>query len=180
MELNDLKSTWDTLQTQKTSLSEITDMLSENRHPVLKNIKKQFIIELVGWCLFLSCYYTMLDGNEKPIWINILLVLSIIFPLIHNLLWFRLSSYLILGENIRTSLKIYLAKVKTFASISIISRQVYLLGLLYFLTYGLSFDKQKYMLFSLISLIILIQLYITVRMWTLRYKKLQNSLRSFI
>lgn len=154
-------------------------MLSENKHPVLKDIRKQLTIEIIGWGIFLLCYYSMFDGDKKPVWINILLVLSILLPITHNLMGYRSAKYLVQGTNIHESLKNYLSKVKIYAIISIISRQIYLTGLLLFFTYGLSFNRSRYILLVAVLLIFLIQLIISCRIWAKRLKSLGNSLNSF-
>jgi len=179
MEFNELKSTWNTVRTPTISTTEIQAMLSENRHPVLKGIRKQLTIEIIGWCIFLSCYYTLFDGNLKPLWINILLVLSVLLPLIHNLMGYRFAKYLVHGANIHESLKNYLSKVKIYAIISIISRQIYLAGLLLFFTYGLSFTTSRYVLLAVISLVFLIQLLLSGRIWAKRLKNLGNAIAIF-
>ena len=94
MELTELKQVWDTVEIPVKSTDDIKLMLSENNHPVLKKIRKQLTIEIIGWSVFLICYYSMFDGDHKPIWINIILVVSVLLPLIHNLLGYRLAKYL--------------------------------------------------------------------------------------
>jgi len=179
MELNELKSTWNTVKTPTISTSEIQIMLSENKHPILKEIRKQLTIEIIGWCIFLMCYYSMFDGDKKPAWINILIILSVLLPITHNLMGYRFSKYLVQGANIQESLKNYLSKVKIYAIISIISRQIYLTGLLLFFTFGLSFSANKYISMAVICLVFLIQLLISCRIWVKRLRKLGDSLKSF-
>ncbi|KIO76122.1 hypothetical protein TH53_16735 [Pedobacter lusitanus] len=179
MELNDIKSTWNTTKTPEMSETAIQAMLSENKHPVLKGIRKQLTIELLGWGIFLSCYYTMFDGNLKPMWVNILLILSVLFPILHNLTGYRFAKYLIHGTSLRESLKNYLSKVKIYAVIAVISRQIYLTGLLLFFTYGLSFNTSRYLSLTVITLIFLVQLWLSVRLWTKRLNHLRNSLITF-
>jgi hypothetical protein len=179
MELNELKSTWNTVKTPTISTSEIQIMLAENKHPILKEIRKQLTIEIIGWFIFLMCFYSMFDGDKKPAWINILLILSVLLPIIHSLMGYRFAKYLVQGANIQESLKNYLAKVKIYAIISIISRQIYLTGLLLFFTFGLSFNTSKYILLAVIGLIFLIQLFISCKIWAKRLKTLGNSLQSF-
>jgi len=179
MEFNELKSTWNTVKMPAISITEIQRMLSENKHPVLKDIRKQLTIEMIGWCLFLACYYSMFDGDKKPVWINILLVLSILLPIIHHLMGYRFAKYLVHGTNIQESLKNYLSKVKRYAIISIISRQIYLVGLLLFFTYGLSFNTSKSAPLIGIGIVFLIQLIISCRIWANRLRSLGKSLNSF-
>jgi len=176
MEFNELKSTWNTVKTPEISPTEIQKMLSENRHPVLKNIRKQLTIEIIGWSISLICYYTMFDGDKKPVWINLLLVFSILLPVIHNLMGYRFAKYLVQGSNIQESLKNYLARVKRYAAISIISKQLFLIGLLLFFTYGLSFNTSKAISLVIIGVIFIIQLVLTYRIWAKRLVSLEKSI----
>jgi len=176
MEFNELKSTWNTVKTPEISPTEIQKMLSENKHPVLKNIRRQLTIEIIGWCIFLVCYYTMFDGDKKPVWINILLVLSILLPIIHNLMGYRFAKYIVRGSNIQESLKNYLVKVKRYAAISIVSKQLYLIGLLLFFTYGLNFNTSKYISLIIIGLLFIVQLVFTYRIWAKRLAGLEKSI----
>ncbi|WP_316819199.1 hypothetical protein [Pedobacter nyackensis] len=179
MEFNELKSTWNALKTPEVSTTEIQSMLSENRHPVLKDIRKQLTIEIIGWGIFLACYYSMFDGDKKPVWINVLLCLSILIPIIHNLMGYRFAKYLVQGTSIQESLKNYLSKVKVYAIVSVVSRQIYLLGLLFFFTYSINFNAGKYTLLGVIGLVFLIQFVIICRIWVKRLKSLGDSLKSF-
>ena len=179
MEFNELKATWNTVKTPQVPPKDIKKMLSENNHPVLKSIRKQLTIEIIGWSIFLVCYYTMFDGEKKTIWINMLLVIAILAPFIHSLMGYHFSKYLVWGTNIQEMLKNYLSKVKTYAIISIILRQIYLIGLLIFFSYGLSFNSNRYIVMCVIAIISVIQLVITCRLWKNRVKDLRNSFKSF-
>ena len=179
MELIDLKNAWDTAETPIKSTDNIKLMLSENRHPVLKNIKKQSTIEIIGWSIFLGCYYTMFDGYHKPLWINIILIVSVLLPLIHNLMGYWFAKYLVNGDTIRESLKNYLSKVKIYAIVSITCRFFFIIGLLVFFTYGISFNVTKFISLAIIILIFLIQLLILYRLWAKRLKRLENAITIF-
>lgn len=178
MEINELKSAWDAVKTPSVSTEEIKVMLSENRHPVLKGIRRQMTIEITGWIIFLSCYYTMFDGDMKPLWINLVLVLAILMPLIHNLLGYRFAKYPVHGTNMRESLKSYLVKIKIYAVVSVLLRQIYLAGVLWFFTYGLSFHTIKYILL-VILVIFLVQLLASCGIWAKRLKNLKDTISSF-
>ncbi|WP_460765065.1 hypothetical protein [Niabella terrae] len=179
MELNELKSIWATVNTPTISAFEIQNMLSENKHPVLKSLKKQFIIEILGWLIFIAFYYSMLDGDKKPFWVNILLVCSILLPLVHNLLGYRLSKNLVYGSSIYESLKNYQAKFKTYAFVSIISRQVYLIGLLLFLTSGIHWEYGKFLSVIFIVSFFLLQLFVMLMIWRKRLKSLERTIATF-
>ncbi|WP_437918676.1 hypothetical protein [Sphingobacterium sp. LRF_L2] len=179
MEFNQLKSTWDAVKTPSISAIEIRNMLSENKHPVLKALRKQLAIEITGWLIFIAVYYSMLDGAVKPLWINLSLIFSILLPFVHNLMGYRLSKNLIYGDNIQKSLRNFLSKVKVYAIVSIVSRQIYLVGLLLFLTYGISLNANK-LLFLIIAIsCFLIQFAVLSMIWKTRLKSLKKTITAF-
>ncbi|TJZ63197.1 hypothetical protein FAZ15_02575 [Sphingobacterium olei] len=179
MELNDIKTTWSTVESPRVSDQEIRDMASEKMHPVLSGIRKQLTIEIIAWSIFLICYYSMFDGDKKPVWINIVLVLSVLIPIIHNLLGYRIAKYPVQGTNIRESLNRYKSKVKVYAIASIITRQIYLSGFLLFFFNGVNFNPGKYISLAIIISIFLVQLFISYRIWAKRVKILGSALTSF-
>lgn len=178
MHLKEFKSTWNTIETPVFSSEEIYKMLSENNHPVIRRIRTQLTIEIIVWSIFLICYYSVFDGERKPVWINILLICSVLIPLGYNFMGYRISKYLIQGSNIRESLMNYIAKVRVFAVISIVSRQVYLMGILLFFTYGLKFNSERYMPLIVIGLIFIFQLWISCRIWNKRIENIRNAITS--
>lgn len=179
MEFNELKSTWDAVKTPSISAAEIQTMFSENKHPALKSIRKQFAIEITGWLIFIAFYYSMLDGAEKPIWVNALLIFSILLPLVHNVMGYRLSKNLIYDDTIYDSLAKFQSKVKSYAIVSIVSRQIYLLGLLTFLTYGINIHANAAISLVIIGIFFMIQLVALYMMWKKRLQSLGNTISSF-
>ncbi|MBE8720366.1 hypothetical protein [Sphingobacterium pedocola] len=180
MELNDIKTTWSTVESPRVSAQEIRAMASEKMHPSLSGIRKQLTIEIIIWSVFLICYYSMFDGDKKPVWVNVLLVLSVLIPIIHNLVGYSVAKYPVQGTNIRESLNMYQSKIKIYAIISIITRQIYLAGFLLFFTYGLSFNSSKYLSLAIIISIFLVQLFMSYRIWAKRVKNLGSALASFL
>ena len=180
MELNELKSAWNTLATPAKAEKEILSMLKENNHPVLKGIRNQLLIEIIGWSAFLLAYYTMFDGDQKPLLINLVLVVAMLFSLAHNLTGYGLAKYLMTGTSIRESLQHYLSKVKTYATISVVSRGFLWAGFLLFFTYNISFTSSKYFMLGVAIVIFLGQLTLLTRIWLTRLKRLGAALEAFI
>lgn len=179
MELDELKNAWHTVKTPDKTAADIKAMLTENNHPVLKGIRKQVIIEVAAWSVFLLCYYTMFDGDTKPVWINLVLVVSVLLPLIHNLMGYSFARYLVNGKTLKESLTIYLAKVKVYATVSIGSRVLFAAGFVLFFTYGLSFNTAKYYSVAVIGLIFLAQLWMLFRMWARRINYIKSAVQGF-
>lgn len=178
MELDELKNDWNNLKTPETPVTDIQAMLSAGNHPVLKGIRRQVITEVVGWSAFLLCYYTMFDGDRKPLWLNAVLVVSVLFPVVHSLMGYSFSRFLVNGVTLKQSLTNYLAKVKVYALVSIAARLLFAAGLLLFFTYGLSFNG-RYYLIAIIGAIFLFQVAMLGRLWARRLNSIRMAVTEF-
>lgn len=179
MELNELKTAWNNVKMPEKTAADIKAMLSENNHPVLKGIRKQIIIEVAAWSIFLVCYYTMFDGDTKPAWINIILVVSVLFPLIHNLMGYNFARYLINGSTLKESLTTYIARVKVYATVSISSRFLLAVGFILFFTYGLSLNAARCYSLAIIGLIFGFQIWMLYCIWAKRINSIKGAVQGF-
>lgn len=177
MEFDELRSMWKAIEPLPKTDEEIREMLKENRHPVLKSIRRQFVIEITGWVAFLTCYYTMFDGFTKPLFVNITLIIAIITPLIHNLYGYNFAKYLMDSSTIKSSLEGYLHKMKVYMVLSIVSRIIFLCGLMLFFSYNINFNTPKYFLLATVTLLlILIQTIFLYKIWSKRIADLGKTL----
>jgi hypothetical protein len=179
MELDELKSAWNEVKAPVTANEDILLMLKENRHPVLKGIKKQFAIELISWAIFLTCYYSMFDGAERPVVINVILVIATLIPIIHNLYGYSLAKHVIKGPNLKSSLESYLYRMKVYARTSIITRVLFISGLLIFFTYKVSFTSMNYYWLAAILLTVAIQVVLLRKIWMKRLNILKEVMEDF-
>lgn len=180
MELDQLKADWNSIAVPAKKTEEMQLMLRENRHPVLKGIRRQLTIEIVGWSVFLLCYYSMFDGQDKPWFVNLLLIASIFFAIVHNLIGYRFSKYLIKGADIKTSLENYLLKIKVYAFTSVAARIGFVAGFLLFFSYNISFNETKFYLMVVVLLGFLVQLTLLAILWNRRIRKLMAAVAAFL
>jgi hypothetical protein len=178
MKLDELKSAWKDITVTAKTNEEVLLMLTENKHPVLRKIRKQLALECIAYLIFLLCYYTMFDGGTRPLFINLLLVASVLFPLIHNLTGYRIAKYLINGTAIRESIQHYYKKMKRYAFISICSRVLFMSGLVLFFTYGLHLKRDAYFSLAGMMLIFLVQLFLLYRLWSKRLHQIGITIGS--
>lgn len=177
MELENLKSEYQNAGKALLSKANIQKMILENNHPVLKGIRIQLLTETVLWAIFLAVYYNIFDGHLKsPLW-NVLLVVSVIFILVHNVLGFQIISNPINGESILESLKNYQIKIKNYAVISIATRVLAIALLLGYFVSTIAFTKEKLFSLGFISLIIPVQIYLLHRVWAKRKSRINNMLQ---
>ncbi|MCW3091161.1 MAG: hypothetical protein JWP81_2230 [Ferruginibacter sp.] len=173
MEQDQLKSAWNNLGGENKKKEELKKMISENRHPVLKGIRLQMIIEMVAWIFFLVFYYDMFDGEQKPFYLNILLVTAVLLLLTHSFLGYLSAKKPVNGNDLKQSLVNYLAKIRRYALISVASRAFSFVCLLFFFTATISFTTQKYWLLGIILVILGLQVFFLSRIWGSRIKKIQ-------
>ncbi|TKC06298.1 hypothetical protein [Pedobacter frigoris] len=179
MELDELKSDWKNIPIPDKTKEQFSVMLKENNHPVLKGIRKQLVIEIAGWTAFLICYYSMFDGDQKPLIINLILIVSILISMIHNVSGYNFARYLVDGESMLSSLENYFSKVKWFAILSVTFRIMFAIGLLSFFSYNIRFGPEKYLLVAIVIFMFLIQIFIHRRIWLRRLRLLRQTIEDF-
>ncbi|WP_140485170.1 hypothetical protein [Flavobacterium sp. GSA192] len=179
MEIDDLKSDWNAVQSIPKSEETLLLMLQENKHPVLKSIRKQIVIEVMAWSLFLMVYYSMFDGATKPFWVNLVLISTLLMPILHSIYGYHYNKYLANGSNIKVALERLYYSLKKYALIAIISRIGFVCGLLLFFSYNIHFTTAKYFLLVFIIIVFLIQLLGLYRIWRKRLSMLKSVIVTF-
>lgn len=179
MEPDNLKSAWKNMATTNRSAEALQGMIRENKHPVLKGIRRQMIIEILSWIIFLVVYYDFFDGHRKPFYVNLLLVAAVGFVLIHSVWGYLFTRNLAKGNNLIQSLENYLAGMKRYAIVSVASRVVTILALLLFFTAVIKVDTFKYLVLGGLLLVVVFQAILLSRIWLKRIKHLQESIGGF-
>ena len=179
MEIDDLKSDWNAVQSIPKSEETLLLMLQENKHPVLKSIRKQIVIEVTAWCVFLMVYYSMFDGAEKPLWVNLVLISTLLLPLLHSIYGYYYNKYLANGSNVKKALEQLYNRLKNYALFSVVVRIGFVCGLLLFFTYNIDFTTTKYYSLLVISIVFLIQLFVLYRIWNKRLKRIRATIYAF-
>jgi hypothetical protein len=181
MDLEDLKSDYKKSRVENLKTTEsLSKMKKSENHPVLKGIKKQLIFESIIWIVLLVVYYDFFDGQQKSILWNLLLVISILLLLSHNVLGYILVKNPIFGENIKESLQKYLTKIKSYSYISIASRVFAVTIFLGFLTSNAEWGINKTLLFmGLFLATITSQIYLLRKVWNKRIHSIENTISTF-
>lgn len=179
MEIDELKSEWNTVKPILRTDEALLLMLKENKHPVLKSIRKQIVIEISGWLLFLITYYSMFDGAAKPFFVNLILVLTVSLPVLHSFYGYYYNKYLADGSNVKQALEQLYNRLKNFALIAIIARVGFISGLLLFFTFSIHFTTAKYFLLAFILFVFSIQLFGLYQVWVQRLRLLREIIIGF-
>lgn len=169
MNLDELKWSNSTFASEEISKEKLIDMLSVNKHPVMKRIKIQLIIESIAWTSFLAIYYDFFDGHLRTWDWNVLLIVAIGLLLIHNLLGYQVTNNPINGINILDSLRNYLNKIRKYAYLSISARIFAVIVMFgYFSSTIDAFEVRHYWSLGFVLMLVSIQAYILWRVWSKR------------
>lgn len=179
MEGNALQSAWQQMSAGQRSNTELHAMMKESTHPVLKRIRKQLIIETIAFTAFLFVYYDFFDGDRKPVYANVLLVSAMVLVILHNILGYIMAKRSIDGDNLKQSLQHQLAKMKTYAVLSIAARILMVNCLLLFFASVITFTTQKNWLLAGIIAIMTVQLVLLAAIWLKRIRQMKTTINHF-
>jgi hypothetical protein len=177
MELDDMKSYWQQLPAESTRPEALKQMVKENRHPVLKGIRRQLVIEMVGWLIFLIVFYDFFDGHKRSLYLNLLVIGAGIFVVAHNAFGYLMARNLKAAGNLASTLSRYLTRTKTYAIISVASRVASTTAILMFLTDTIHFTKEKYVILAGVVVLFAIQIGLLIRLWIKRIMNLEASIQ---
>lgn len=179
MENDELKSLWKDLKTPKKDENELSTMLKEQNHPVLRSIRRQAIFEFLALAAFLFCYYTMFDGNKKPLLINLILVFAITFNMLNHLKIYRLQQNFRGGSNLLNDVSSFAKKLKTSQIQTIMSKVILTIGMILFFTDGIELNEKKWYAIAFIVVIFILQLLLLNKIWQKRIAQIKLNIQDF-
>lgn len=179
MEIDNLKSAWQEISTPQKNEEELNLMLKKNSHPILASIKKQIVIEALGFTAFLFCYFTMFDGADKPLAVNLIIIAAILLQLFYGYKGYLMQSGFKSSTNLNNDLESFATKLKSYRMEVMLARVFFAIGVIAFFTYNINFSANKFWALAFIILIFSVQLGFLYRIWTKRINRLELVLEEF-
>lgn len=179
MELNELKSGWQNAGGNYRTEADLERMTKLNQHPTLKRIRIKMIIETVVLSFFLVVYYDWFDGDQKPLYANLLLFAGVLLYIFNDVIGYISLAKPVMKENLRSSVQHLLSKVKRLSILSLVISFFYSVCLLAFFLSVVTFTKEKS--FILLGMIlVLVQLtHISYKVWRNWILKLELQVNDF-
>ena len=179
MEQDTLKSMWKDMNNTPKDREALRSMMLERKHPELKHIRRQLIIETVAFTAFLFVYYDFFDGDRKPFYANVLLLGAMLLVIVHNVAGYILTKRRIKDGNIKQSLENHLFKMKVYAVVSVASRVLAAGCLLLFFTSAITFNMGKYWLLAGVIAVFIVQISLLSRIWLTRIRQMKDTVNGF-
>jgi hypothetical protein len=175
--MDPLKSAWNDTPTPSRSLPELQAIVDRQTSPVMKEIKRQLVIEITGYALFLLIYYDFFDGDKKPLYLNALLVTAVLLLLVHNVTGYTLAKTPAAGNNLLESLRKQLRKIKKYAAISVTSRVFAFAGIFSFFLLNIQWNSHKYFALAAIAVLLPLQQYLLRKIWAGRIRRISGAVK---
>lgn len=171
-----LKSAWQQLPGGEKQPQELHGMLQEGRHPVLRQLRRQVVIESLLFSAFLAVYYNMFDGHRRPFWVNALLVTGVLLVVLHGLTGYFNAKRPVKEAGLQQALAARLGQLRNFAVWSVALRLVSTACILLFFTYGITFTMEKEIMLGWAALVLVVQFALLIMLWRRRIRRLGGAL----
>lgn len=172
MDINDLKSEWQSAGNSSVDVEKLKLMTKVNQHPALKKLRTELFFDTLILTAFLVFFYDGFDGNKKPILVNAFLIASILIYIGNNVFGYILIKNPVKAENILASLEQHVVVLKRLSVTTIIASVLYATTFTLFFTISLPSSPKKY-----IAIAVMIIIFGAVRY--ANYKRWQNKIDHF-
>lgn len=170
--MDPLKSAWDNAPTPDRDISAI---IGKHTSPVLKDIRKQVILEAIGYSIFLIVYYDFFDGDKKPYYLNLLLVVSVLCMLAQSVTGYVLARSPAVEYNLLESMRKKLYNIRKYALITIFTKILAFAGIFAFFLASIHWTQQKYLTLIPLVIIVGVQAYFQWKIWKGRIYRVKQT-----
>ncbi|TDE17556.1 hypothetical protein [Dyadobacter psychrotolerans] len=180
MDIKDLKAEWQKAGSGSVNEETLKLMTKISQHPTLRKLRIKLISEAIFLIILLFVYYDGFDGDKKPIYVNVLLVLSILLYITNNFLGFLFIKNPVRGNNIIVSLQKLCLVLKRMTVFSLLSSTIYAATLIFYFSVSVEFTFLKYILLGTMMLIFVIISFFSYKKWKQKIDYFSHVLSAYI
>lgn len=175
MNQDELQSLWNLGNERRKTEADLKKVMQLKQHRAVRRARKQLIIEIVAFSLFLLAYYDIFDGHLRPWYINLVLVLAILMFIGYHVMGYLLLRRSPADGNLKQALLSQATRVRQFGIVSIALRGVSMACILMFFLWIVPIDGRKLWLAAGIALLFAVQMVWLSRIWSSRVRQLRQS-----
>lgn len=179
MELNDLKSGWQNAGGTLKSDANLQRMIKVTNLPSFKRIRTKLIVETIGLVLFLFIYFDWFDGDKKPFYANIVLVVGLLLYIFNDVIGYISITRPIMEENLKLSIQNYLMRIKRLSVFSLIISFLYSISIIIFFTSTINFTKEKELILVGIIVVLFQLIFLSYKIWDKWIRNLKQQVKDF-
>lgn len=179
MELDDLRSEWESAGQPPKTKEDLLRMTKIAHHPSLKKIRIKLLLETVFLLFFLIVYYDWFDGGQKPLYANIVLIIGLLLYIGNDIIGYISIAKPIMAFNLKLSVANYSSRIKHLALFSIIFSFLYGACLIVFFSSVIHFTREKRLLLVALALVLFQVIFWSSRVWKRRIQSLEKQVNDF-
>ncbi len=179
MELDDLKSDWQNAGGAFKNEADLQRMTKVTNHPSLKRIRIKLIVETIGLVFFLFIYYDWFDGEKKPFYANLALLVGLLLYISNDVIGYIFITRPVMGANLKLSIQNYLTRIRRLSVFSLIISFLYGISLIIFFTSVINFTKEKGLIMIGIIVVLLQLILLSFKIWAKWIKNLKQQVKDF-
>lgn len=173
MDIDEFKSNWKQSGTDKKSRKELMMMVNIQNHPKLNRIRIRLIIEVILLVAFIVSYNNIFDGVNKPLWVNIALLITAALFIITDVIGYFILQNPIRGNNIKESIFNLHINIKRISVFSLIVS--FLFGLVTIIFFTIAVSQYKYLKFAGLLITLFFMIYMSYNSWLQRMNQIKKS-----
>jgi len=179
MELTELKSAWQHVNISEKSVTDLQKMTKIANLPSIKKIRTKLIAEVIGLTLFSFIYYDWFDGDQKPLYANLLLLSSLLLYICNDIAGYMAVVRPVNGNNLKISIQSYLVRIKRLSVFSSVISFLYGISLIVFFTSVINFTQEKQLILVGIIIFLLTMIFSSISLWKKWIKSLKRQIKEF-
>lgn len=173
MEFNELKSNWNKSGGRNKTYDELLLMIRIQNHPKLSRIRLKLIVESALLLVFVFVYHNIFDGDQKPLWVNIVLIASAVLFIMADFAGYLSLQNIIRGSNIKSSVERLYRTLQRISLFSIIASFLFGTSVILFFTSATDFSGNNYLILAGMFISMLVFIYLSYRNWHSRINQLK-------
>ena len=178
MELHMLKSSWNNAQNPGKTIAELNEMTRIKNHPTLKRLRLKLVIEAIWLIAFLAFYYDAFDGQDKPMWLHLLLIPSLLFYLITSIWGYYTLQHFSTTTSIRQAFIQFMKRLKWLFRLSLISSIVFGSSLVLYFTWNIELTITKHSMLVGITVTAIVLYIVSFTHWKSRIRHIKKALET--
>jgi hypothetical protein len=119
------------------------------------------------------------DGNARALFANVALIVASTLYLICDILGYFVTMNPIKGPDLSNSLRIFLAQLKRLRGFSIVTSLLFGSAVILFMTSGIEFTFQKYIIVGGMILTLIISIILLLKIWNGRISEIEKASMDF-
>jgi hypothetical protein len=179
MELNDLKSSWQNAGGDFKSEADLQRMTKIVNHPSIRKIRTKLVIETIAFLFFLFIYYDWFDGDKKPFYANLVLIVGLLLYIFNDVIGYMSITRPVRETNLKVSLRNYLMRIKRLFIFSVIVTFIYSISIIIYFASVITFTKEKGLVLVFSTVVVVQLTLLSFRMWTKWITKLKLQIEDF-